>query len=72
MYLRLEIVGDTTERGTRITFKADPEIFKESDHYEYEVLQARLREQAFLNAGVKIILTDSRDAENPKEDIFFL
>lgn len=66
----LEIVGDTTERGTRITFKADPEIFKESDHYEYEVLQARLREQAFLNAGVKIILTDSRDAEDPREDVF--
>ncbi len=66
----LEIVGDTTERGTRITFKADPEIFKESDHYEYEVLQARLREQAFLNAGVKIILTDSRDGEDPREDVF--
>lgn len=66
----LEIVGDTTERGTRITFKADPEIFKETDHYEYEVLQARLREQAFLNAGVKIILTDSRDSEEPKEDVF--
>ncbi len=66
----LEIVGDTTERGTRITFKADPEIFKESDHYEYEVLQARLREQAFLNAGVKIILTDSRNAEDPREDVF--
>ncbi len=66
----LEIVGDTTDRGTRITFKADPEIFKETDHYEYEVLQARLREQAFLNAGVKIILTDSRDAEDPKEDVF--
>lgn len=66
----LEIVGDTTERGTRITFKADPKIFKETDHYEYEVLQARLREQAFLNAGVKIILTDSRDAEDPKEDVF--
>lgn len=67
---KLEIVGDTTERGTRITFKADPEIFKETDHYEYEVLQARLREQAFLNAGVKIVLTDSRDAEDPKEDVF--
>lgn len=66
----LEIIGDTTERGTRITFKADPEIFKESDHYEYEVLQARLREQAFLNAGVRIVLTDSRDAEDPKEDVF--
>lgn len=66
----LEVIGDTNDRGTRITFKADPEIFKETDHYEYEVLQARLREQAFLNAGVKIVLTDSRDAENPKQDVF--
>ena len=66
----LEIIGDTNNRGTRITFKADPEIFKETDHYEYEVLQARLREQAFLNAGVKIVLTDSRNAEDPKEDVF--
>ncbi len=66
----LEIIGDTNDRGTRITFKADPEIFKETDHYEYEVLQARLREQAFLNAGVKIVLIDSRDAENPREDVF--
>ena len=66
----LEIVGDSEERGTTITFKADPEIFKESTVYDYEILQTRLREQAFLNAGVRIVLKDSRDSENPKEDDF--
>lgn len=60
----LEVVGDTEETGTFIRFKADPEIFKETTVYEFEVLQKRLREQAFLNAGIRITLTDSRDAEN--------
>lgn len=60
----LEIVGDTDETGTFIMFKADPEIFKETTVYEFEVLQKRLREQAFLNAGISITLTDSRDSEN--------
>ncbi len=60
----LEVVGDTNETGTFIKFKADPEIFTETTVYEYEVLQRRLREQAFLNAGLSITLTDSRDPEN--------
>ncbi len=60
----LEIVGDTDETGTFIMFKADPEIFTETTVYEYEVLQRRLREQAFLNAGLSITLTDKRDEEN--------
>ena len=60
----LEIVGDTDETGTFIMFKADPEIFTETTVYEYEVLQRRLREQAFLNAGLSITLTDKRDPEN--------
>ena len=60
----LTVVGDTQETGTFIKFKADPEIFQETTVYEYEVLQRRLREQAFLNAGLSITLTDSRDPEN--------
>lgn len=48
-------------------FQADPEIFKETTVYEYEVLQKRLREQAFLNAGVHIQLTDERPAEDRPE-----
>ena len=60
----LTVVGDTQETGTFIKFKADPEIFQETTVYEYEVLQRRLREQAFLNAGLSITLTDRRDPEN--------
>ena len=66
----LEVVGKSSEKGTTITFKADPEIFKETTVYDYEVLQTRLREQAFLNAGVQIILKDTRDEADIKEDDF--
>ena len=55
------------ERGTVVRFQADPEIFQETTVYEYEVLQKRLREQAFLNAGVHIQLTDERPAEDRPE-----
>ncbi len=57
-------VGDTTEKGTVVEFKADYEMF-ETLEYEYEVLETRLREQAFLNAGVRITLSDLRDEEAP-------
>ena len=55
------------ERGTVVRFQADPQIFKETTVYEYEVLQKRLREQAFLNAGVHIQLTDERPAGDRPE-----
>ncbi len=60
---QLKITGDTTETGTSVMFKADAEIF-ESTVYDYETLLKRLREQAFLNAGIKIIFSDKRDSEN--------
>ena len=60
----LEMIGDTTKTGTKVTFQADPEIFSESTVYEYETLETRLREQAFLNAGIHIELVDERDPEN--------
>ena len=66
----LEVVGPTSKKGTTIVFKADPEIFKETTVYDYETLQTRLREQAFLNAGVKITLKDLRDGDNVIEDDF--
>ena len=66
----LEVVGQSHEKGTTITFKADPEIFKETTVYDYDILQTRLREQAFLNAGVRIILKDTRNEEDIKEDDF--
>lgn len=57
-------VPEGTPTGTTVYFKADAEIFKETTDFEYNVLKTRLREQAFLNAGVKIVLIDERDAEN--------
>ena len=66
----LEVTGTTEKRGTVITFKADPQIFKETTEYEYKVLETRLREQAFLNAGVRIILCDLRNKEEKQESDF--
>ena len=58
----LKIVGDTDEMGTKIAFKPDPEIFEETV-FSYNTLLDRLREQAFLNAGINIIITDEREGE---------
>ncbi len=60
---QLKVIGDTKETGTSVMFKADREIF-ESTVYDYEVLLKRLREQAFLNAGIKIVFSDKRDKDN--------
>ncbi len=62
---QLKIIGDISETGTSVMFKADGEIF-ESTVYDYEILLKRLREQAFLNAGIKIIFTDKRDSSEIK------
>ena len=66
----LEVVGDTDGTGTFIKFKADPEIFTETTEYEYDVLARRLREQAFLNAGLSITLTDKRDENDVQPEVF--
>ena len=65
----LKQIGDTTENGTSVSFKADPEIFTETTVYEYEVLLKRLREQAFLNAGVKINFQDLRNPDEIQGEI---
>nr|WP_309864947.1 DNA topoisomerase (ATP-hydrolyzing) subunit B [Desmospora profundinema] len=56
----LEVVGQTKETGTTITFKPDPEVFTETTEYDIETLKKRLQEMAFLNQGVRIQLTDER------------
>ena len=61
---KLKVIGDTDKTGTKITFKPDPEIFEVLE-FDYDVLLKRLREQAFLNKGVKILFTDYR-VENPE------
>ena len=66
----LTVIADTEATGTFIKFKADPEIFTETTVYEYEVLERRLREQAFLNAGLSITLTDRRDEGDIRREEF--
>ena len=66
----LEVIGDTDKTGTLIRFKADSEIFTETVEYDYETLQRRIREQAFLNAGLKITLRDLRDENEKTEEVF--
>ncbi len=67
----IEIIGETSETGTSVRFKADAEIFETTTVYNYETLLERLREQAFLTAGVKIIFNDFRDAENPQGEVLY-
>jgi len=62
----LKIIGDTNETGTTVTFKPDPSIFTDTTRYDYDILLQRLREQSFLNAGIRVVLTDKRsDADLP-------
>ena len=56
----LKKIGIAASTGTTVTFKPDPEMFVDTTEYDYEVLLKRLREEAFLNAGVRITLTDER------------
>ena len=57
---KLEVIGKTRQRGTLITFKPDPEIFRDTTEFKFDLLAKRLRELAFLNPGLEIILTDER------------
>lgn len=56
----VKITGDTTQNGTTITFQPDKKIFSETTDFKYDIIQTRLRELAFLNKGVKILLKDER------------
>ena len=67
----LKEVGPTDKQGTKVTFKADAEIFKETTTYDYEVLRQRIRELAFLNKGLRISLTDLRDGQNREHDYMY-
>ncbi len=68
----LDIIGETTETGTTVTFKPDDKIFTDTTVYDYDILKTRLREQAFLNAGIRIELIDKRtDVYEPKTDEFY-
>ena len=62
----MEIVGQTDHTGTVVTFKPDPEMF-DTLEYDYETLHTRMREQAFLNAGLRITITDARPGKEQSE-----
>ena len=64
----LKKIGVAASTGTTVTFKPDPEMFTETTEYDYEILIKRLREESFLNAGVRITLTDERPESIEKND----
>ncbi len=66
---KLEVIGETKKTGSKTTFWPDAEIFSETTEYDYDTLQHRLRETAFLNKGIKITLEDKRE-NRTKSEIF--
>lgn len=67
----LEIIGDCDDTGTTVTFKADPLIFSETTVYDYETLNQRVRELAFLNKGLKLCLEDHRIEPHKVNNYFY-
>ncbi|WP_289142719.1 DNA topoisomerase (ATP-hydrolyzing) subunit B [uncultured Brevibacillus sp.] len=67
----LAIVGETEETGTKVTFKPDPTIFTETTVFEYDILQKRIRELAFLNKGLRITLRDARPEQEREESFHY-
>ena len=68
----LKVIGniDPRETGTKVRFKPDETIFKETTTFSYEVMRDRIRQLAFLNKGLRLTLIDER--ENPTQKIFHL
>ena len=66
----MRIVGSTDHTGTEVTFQPDPEMF-DTLEYDYEILHERMREEAFLNAGLSITITDKRTEEGKSDSMCF-
>ena len=66
----MQIVGSTDHTGTEVTFQPDPEMF-DTLEYDYEILHERMREEAFLNAGLSITITDKRTEEGKSDSMCF-
>ena len=64
----LKVIGTTEETGTLVRFKADPQIFKDTTVYDYETLNSRLRQLAFLNKDIRLTLTDKRTPDGLSND----
>ena len=69
----LKIIGevDLNDTGTTVRFKADPQIFEETQEYDYEILKERTRQLAFLNEGIKITVSDSRGEQEIKDEFLY-
>ena len=66
----MTVLGETTGTGTAVTFKPDPEMF-DTLVYDYETLHIRMREQAFLNAGLRITITDARPGQEQSDSMCY-
>lgn len=66
----LSVIGETDKTGSTIRFKADPQIFTETTVYEYDILANRLRELAYLNRGLRIVISDERE-EKVRTNTYF-
>ena len=66
----MRVIGKTDRHGTSVTFKPDPEMF-DTTEYDYEILHTRMREQAFLNAGLKISIRDARTEDGPSDSMCY-
>ena len=66
----LKVVGKTDKRGTRVTFMPSGETFKQTE-FDFERLEHRFRELAFLNSGVRLVLTDARHEEQKSVEMFY-
>ncbi|WP_294513352.1 DNA topoisomerase (ATP-hydrolyzing) subunit B [uncultured Intestinimonas sp.] len=67
----MTVVGETDKHGTVVTFKPDPEMFTETTVYDYEILHTRMREEAFLNAGLRIHTIDQRPGKEQHDDMCY-
>ncbi len=70
MTQEMTVIGTTDKTGTEVVFKPDPEMFEDTI-YDYETLHRRMREQAFLNAGVRILMADRRPGQEQEESMHY-
>src|SRR3984957_3405887 len=68
---KLEVIGKAKGTGTAVTFKPDPEIFRETTEFKTEIIGKRLRELAFLNSGLEIVFVDERKTSGEPERYFY-
>ncbi len=67
----MTVIGTTDRTGTEVVFKPDPEMFTDTTVYDYEILHTRMREEAFLNAGLRITTEDTRPGQEQKDEMYY-